>query len=86
MCDSNPGVFALTGPRAPNNATNNFQKCDRTPSLLKYEKYEQDLHQNEEVWDIFQEIRQNDEEDVQRLRGTLQQLIGSGSESEEEAA
>ena len=48
--------------------------------------YEKDLGNNEEIWEIFQEIRQNDEEAVQRLREALQQLIGSGSESEEEAA
>ena len=59
---------------------------EKSKGLEAYDKYEQDLQGNEEILEIFQEIRQNDEDAVQRLRECLQQLVSAESESEEEAA
>ena len=50
-----------------------------------YEQYIEDASDNEEVRQIFEELRDQDQEAVGRLEECLQQLMGGGEfESEEE--
>jgi hypothetical protein len=64
----------------------------KSKGLEAYEQYEQDLQGNDEIREIFEEIRKNDEQAVQQLKDCLRQLIlesaegERGSEEEEEAA
>jgi hypothetical protein len=62
---------------------------EKSKGLEAYDKYEQDLEDNEEIREIFSEIRSNDEQAVQRLQEALRNYFGGGDigmEEEEEAA
>jgi hypothetical protein len=54
---------------------------EKSKGLEAYDKYMQDMQGNEEVRAIFEEIRRNDEEAVQRLEECLRLLVGQGEES-----
>jgi hypothetical protein len=58
---------------------------EKSKGLEAYEQYIEDAEENEEVRQIFEELREQDQEAVGRLEQCLQQLIGSGGgEMEEE--
>jgi hypothetical protein len=59
---------------------------EKSKGLEAYERYEQDLQGHDEVREIFDEIRSNDEEAVQNLRECLRQLLSEEGASEEEEA
>jgi bacterioferritin (cytochrome b1) len=58
----------------------------KSKGLEAYDKYMQDVQNRDEVREVFEEIRQQDEEAVQRLEQCLRELIGGGEREEEEAA
>lgn len=49
---------------------------EKAKGLEAYEKYMRDAGSNQEVSQLFQQIRQKDEESVQHLRDCLQRLLG----------
>jgi len=58
----------------------------KSKALEAYEKYLQDAQGREEVRDILEEIRDQDQEHVQRLTECLRELLsGEGMEQEEAA-
>lgn len=59
---------------------------EKSKGLEAYDKYMQDMQGNQEVRAIFEEIRRNDEEAVQRLEECLRLLVGKGGESGAEAS
>jgi hypothetical protein len=64
---------------------------EKSKGLEAYDKYENDLGDHDEIREIFDEIRSNDEQAVQQLRDCLREyLVGSegamGESEEEEAA
>ena len=57
----------------------------KSEGLEAYEQYLEDAEGNEEVREIFEELRDQDEQAVSRLQDCLRNLItGSSAESEEE--
>jgi predicted ribosome quality control (RQC) complex YloA/Tae2 family protein len=58
---------------------------EKSKGLEAYDKYLQDVQGNDEVKQIFEEIRQQDEQSVQRLQDVLRTLL-AGGESGERAA
>src|SRR4051794_13238429 len=60
----------------------------KSKGLEAYDKYLQDARGREDVRDILEEIRDSDQEHVQRLTQTLREILsgGEGMEQEEEAA
>jgi hypothetical protein len=64
---------------------------EKSKGLEAFDQYESDLEDHEEISQIFQEIRSNDEQAVQRLRECLREYLNesggeSRSEEQEEAA
>lgn len=59
---------------------------EKSKGLEAYDKYDRDLANNNEVKQIFDEIRRNDEQAVQRLQDCLRQLLGSESGQQNRAA
>jgi len=59
---------------------------EKSKGLEAYDKYERDLQNNSEVKEIFDEIRRNDEQAVQRLQDCLRQLVGSEGGQQNRAA
>lgn len=65
---------------------------EKSKGLEAYDKYEKDLAQHNQLREIFNEIRRNDEQAVRRLEQALRTLLGSGgqqsyrSQSEEDIA
>jgi hypothetical protein len=57
---------------------------EKSKGLEAYETYIEDASDNEEVRQIFEELRDQDLEAVGRLEECLQQLMGSGGEEMEE--
>lgn len=57
---------------------------EKSKGLEAYEQYIEDASDNDEVRQIFEELREQDQEAVSRLEECLQQLIGSGGEEIEE--
>jgi hypothetical protein len=57
---------------------------EKSKGLEAYETYIEDASDNEEVRQIFEELRDQDQEAIGRLKECLQQLIGSGGEEMEE--
>ncbi len=53
---------------------------EKSKGLEAYDKYDRDLQNHNEVKQIFDEIRRNDEQAVQRLQECLGQLVGQGSQ------
>jgi hypothetical protein len=58
---------------------------EKSKGLEAYEQYENDLENHEEIRDIFNEIRSNDEQAVQRLRECLREYLSEGATGESEA-
>src|SRR3954465_11642450 len=58
---------------------------EKSKGLEAFDQYMQDVQGREEVREVFEEIRQQDEEAVQRLEQCLREIIG-GEREEEEAA
>ena len=56
----------------------------KSEGLEAYEQYLQDAEGNEEVYAIFEELRDQDQQAIGRLRDCLRDLIGSTAETEEE--
>jgi hypothetical protein len=50
---------------------------EKSKGLEAYDKYDRDLQGRNEIKQIFDEIRRNDEQAVQRLRECLTQLVGN---------
>ena len=50
---------------------------EKSKGLQAYDKYDRDLQGNNQIKQIFDEIRRNDEQAVQRLRDCLAQLLGA---------
>jgi hypothetical protein len=63
---------------------------EKSKGLEAYDKYESDLEDYEEIREVFDEIRSNDEQAVQQLRDCLREYLvsseGEMGESEEEEA
>jgi hypothetical protein len=53
---------------------------EKSKGLEAYDKYDRDLQNNNEVKQIFDEIRRNDEQAVQRLQDCLRQLVSEGGQ------
>ena len=53
---------------------------EKSKGLEAYDKYDRDLQGNNQIKQIFDEIRRNDEQAVQRLRECLTQLVGQQGE------
>lgn len=51
---------------------------EKSKGLEAYDKYLQDAQGNNEVRQIFEEIRRSDEQHIQRLHQCLQNNMGSG--------
>src|SRR3954467_8034992 len=58
---------------------------EKSKGLEAFDQYLQDVQGREEVREVFEDIRQQDEEAVQRLEQCLREIIG-GEREEEEAA
>lgn len=58
---------------------------EKSKGLEAYDKYDRDLQNNNEVKQIFDEIRRNDEQAVQRLQDCLRQLVSEGGQQEKAA-
>ena len=58
---------------------------EKSKGLEAYDKYDRDLQNNNEVKGIFDEIRRNDEQAVQRLQDCLRQLVSEGGQQEKAA-
>lgn len=59
---------------------------EKSKGLEAYDKYERDLQGNDQIRQIFSEIRRNDEQAVQRLQDCLRQLVGSQGGQQNRAA
>jgi hypothetical protein len=53
---------------------------EKSKGLQAYDKYDRDLQGNTQIKQVFDEIRRNDEQAVQRLEECLRQLIGEGGQ------
>ncbi len=49
---------------------------EKSHGLEAYDKYLQDAQGNQQVADVLQQIRQQDEQAVQQLAGVLRQVLG----------
>jgi hypothetical protein len=58
---------------------------EKSKGLEAYDKYDRDLQNKSEVKEIFDEIRRNDEQAVQRLQDCLRQLVSEGGQQEKAA-
>jgi hypothetical protein len=58
---------------------------EKSKGLEAYEKYDRDLQGNNQIKQIFDEIRRNDEQAVQRLQDCLRQLVSQGGQQEKAA-
>lgn len=58
---------------------------EKSKGLEAYDKYDRDLQNNNEVKEIFDEIRRNDEQAVQRLQDCLRELLSEGGQQEKAA-
>src|SRR5438477_9649953 len=56
----------------------------KSEGLEAYEQYLEDAEGNEEVYAIFEELRDQDQQAVSRLQDCLRNLMGGGAEREEE--
>ena len=56
----------------------------KSEGLEAYEQYLEDAEGNEEVREIFEELRDQDQQAVSRLQDCLRNLMGGGAEREEE--
>jgi hypothetical protein len=54
---------------------------EKSKGLEAYDKYDRDLQGRNEIKQIFDEIRRNDEQAVQRLQDCLRELVGESSPS-----
>ena len=59
---------------------------EKSKGLEAYDKYDRDLQGRNEIKQIFDEIRRNDEQAVQRLEDCLRQLVGGQSGQQNKAA
>jgi len=59
---------------------------EKSKGLDAYDKYDRDLQGRSEIKQIFDEIRRNDEQAVQRLRECLGRLVGGQSGQQDKAA
>ena len=59
---------------------------EKSKGLEAYDKYDRDLQGNNQIKQIFDEIRRNDEQAVQRLREALSQIVGEPSGQQNRAA
>jgi bacterioferritin (cytochrome b1) len=59
---------------------------EKSQALEAYDDYLEDAEENDEVRELLEEIREQDEENVRRLEQLLPQLIGSGPEEEFESS
>jgi hypothetical protein len=59
---------------------------EKSKGLEAYDKYERDLQGNDQIRQIFSEIRRNDEQAVQRLQECLRQLVGNQGGQQNRAA
>ena len=57
---------------------------EKAKAMEHYEKYLQDVRGNEEVRKVFEEIRQQEAQQIEKLRGCLVDLLVEDSQSEEE--
>jgi hypothetical protein len=57
---------------------------EKSKGLEAYEKYLEDASGNDDVREVFEELRDQDQQAVQRLEEALRTLIGGGELSEEE--
>jgi ferritin-like metal-binding protein YciE len=55
---------------------------EKSKGLEAYDKYERDLQGNQEVKQVFDEIRRQDEQAVQRLEECLRTLMTGSGESQ----
>jgi hypothetical protein len=58
---------------------------EKSKGLEAYDKYDRDLQGNNQIKQIFDEIRRNDEQAVQRLQDCLRQLVSQGGQQERAA-
>jgi hypothetical protein len=59
---------------------------EKSKGLEAYEKYDRDLQGRNEIKQIFDEIRRNDEQAVQRLKECLRQIVGGQQGQQDQAA
>jgi len=59
---------------------------EKSKGLEAYDKYDRDLQGRNEIKQIFDEIRRNDEQAVQRLQECLRQLVGGQGGQQNRAA
>ena len=59
---------------------------EKSKGLEAYDKYDRDLQGRNEIKQIFDEIRRNDEQVVQRLQDCLRQLLGSSQGGQQNRA
>lgn len=59
---------------------------EKSKGLEAYDKYDRDLQGRNEIKQIFDEIRRNDEQAVQRLQDCLRQLVGSSQGGQQNRA
>jgi hypothetical protein len=59
---------------------------EKSKGLEAYDKYDRDLQGRNEIKQIFDEIRRNDEQAVQRLQDCLRQLLGSSQGGQQNRA
>ena len=55
---------------------------EKSRALEAYDQYLEDAEENDEVREVLEEIRDQDEEAIQRLEQLLPQVIGGGSGGE----
>src|SRR5689334_23192145 len=55
---------------------------EKSQALEAYDDYLEDAEENDEVRELLEDIREQDEENVRRLEQLLPQLIGAGPEEE----
>jgi hypothetical protein len=59
---------------------------EKSKGLEAYDKYDRDLQGRNEIKQIFDEIRRNDEQAVQRLQECLRQIVGGQQAQQDQAA
>jgi hypothetical protein len=59
---------------------------EKSKGLEAYDKYDRDLQGRNEIKQIFDEIRRNDEQAVQRLKECLRQIVGGQQAQQDQAA
>lgn len=59
---------------------------EKSQALEAYDDYLEDAEENDEVRELLEDIREQDEENVRRLEQLLPQLIGAGPEEEFESS